>query len=239
MTIKLITFDLDDTLWDVKPPLIRAEKKQNNWLRVHRPKTESILDDKALLTFKKDVWKLYPELRNNVSEMRLKVLCELQRDAGYSDELALAGAKAAFNIFIKERCAVKLYPDVLGTISLLHTDFILGALTNGNADIFLTPVAKYFSFAYRAEDVGASKPSPELFEAARAYTDLTFKEIIHIGDDPAGDIMGAKGVGAKAIWLNRGHQPWAGEIDPDEEIHSLSELPKVLSNFSESLKYSL
>ena len=236
--IKVITFDLDDTLWDVGPPLVRAEKKQNDWLRINRPKITSILDEQVMLDFKKNIWNIYPELQHNVSQMRLKVLYELQRDAGYSSELALAGGKKAFEIFIKERCSVELYPDVLETIRALHKDFILGALTNGNADIFLTPVAKYFSFAYRAEDVGASKPSPELFEAARAHTNVTFKEIVHIGDDPTGDIVGAKQVGAKAIWLNRNGKPWKGRLDPDEEIHSFYELTGALSKISRSLKKS-
>ncbi len=165
-SIKVITFDLDNTLWDVEPSLVRAEKKQNSWLKKNRSRITTILDEQALLDFKKNIWNIYPDLQHNMTEMRLKVLYELQRDAGYNSEVALAGCKKAFEIFIKERCSVKLYTDVLEIIPELHKDFILGALTNGNADIFLTPAAKYFSFAYRAEDVGASKPSPELFEAA-------------------------------------------------------------------------
>ena len=230
--IKVITFDLDDTLWDVGPPLIRAEKKQNGWLKENRPKVISILDKQVLLEFKKDIWDRHPELQYNVSKMRFKVLFELQREAGYSSEVAFAGAESAFLIFLKHRCLVDLYTDVLETISALHADFILGALTNGNADIFLTPIAKYFSFAYRAEDVGASKPSPELFEAAKAHTGIIFKELLHIGDDPIGDIAGAKEVGARAIWLNRKERDWIGELSPDEEIRSLYELPSALSEIS-------
>ena len=33
--INLITFDLDDTLWDVRPALIKAEQAQNVWLQQH------------------------------------------------------------------------------------------------------------------------------------------------------------------------------------------------------------
>ncbi len=238
-SIKVITFDLDNTLWDVEPSLVRAEKKQNSWLKKNRSRITTILDEQALLDFKKNIWNIYPDLQHNVTEMRLKMLYELQRDAGYNSEDALAGCKKAFDIFIKERCSVELYTDVLETIPVLHKDFILGALTNGNADIFLTPASKYFSFAYRAEDVGASKPSPELFEAARAHTSVTFKEIVHIGDDPTGDIEGAKQVGAKAIWVNRRGKSWKGRIDPDEEIHSFYGLTKALSRISRSLKKSI
>ncbi len=235
-SIKVITFDLDNTLWDVEPSLVRAEKKQNSWLKKNRSRITTILDEQALLDFKKNIWNIYPDLQHNMTEMRLKVLYELQRDAGYNSEVALAGCKRAFEIFIKERCSVELYTDVLETIPALHKDFILGALTNGNADIFLTPAAKYFSFAYRAEDVGASKPSPELFEAAKSHTNVMFEEIVHIGDDPIGDIEGAKQVGAKAIWINRSGKSWEGRLHPDAEIRSFYELTKALSRISRSLE---
>ena len=36
MTIEVITFDLDNTLWDVEPALIKAEDAQREWLLEHR-----------------------------------------------------------------------------------------------------------------------------------------------------------------------------------------------------------
>ncbi|MDA0630486.1 MAG: HAD family hydrolase, partial [Proteobacteria bacterium] len=35
--IQCITFDLDDTLWDVRPALQKAEQAQNAWLDEHYP----------------------------------------------------------------------------------------------------------------------------------------------------------------------------------------------------------
>ena len=37
MPISVITFDLDNTLWDVEPALIKAEQAQQDWLLQHRP----------------------------------------------------------------------------------------------------------------------------------------------------------------------------------------------------------
>ena len=37
--IRVITFDLDDTLWDVRPALIKAEAAQNEWLKANYPGT--------------------------------------------------------------------------------------------------------------------------------------------------------------------------------------------------------
>ena len=35
--IKVIAFDLDDTLWAVKPVIIRAEKRLDEWLSLTVP----------------------------------------------------------------------------------------------------------------------------------------------------------------------------------------------------------
>ena len=51
-------------------------------------------------------------------------------------------------------------------LELLAQRYTLGALTNGNADIYKTDAAQYFDFAFSAEDMGASKPHPAMFQAA-------------------------------------------------------------------------
>ena len=38
--LKLITFDLDDTLWDVRPTLINAEKKTREFIETKLGKLE-------------------------------------------------------------------------------------------------------------------------------------------------------------------------------------------------------
>ena len=82
MTIKVITFDLDNTLWDVEPALLRAEGAQRVWLLEHRPGTIEQYDHQALWEFKKSVWKRFPHFVHNVSAMRHQMLLELQLAAG-------------------------------------------------------------------------------------------------------------------------------------------------------------
>ena len=38
MTIELITFDLDDTLWDTAPVIVSAEAVLRDWLTDNAPK---------------------------------------------------------------------------------------------------------------------------------------------------------------------------------------------------------
>ena len=38
MSIRLITFDLDDTLWDNRPVILGAEAAMRDWLALHTPR---------------------------------------------------------------------------------------------------------------------------------------------------------------------------------------------------------
>ena len=107
MAISVVTFDLDNTLWDVEPAIIRAEEAQQQWLRQHRPGATETFDDDALFEFKKSVWKRHPQLTHHVSQMRTQMLYELQTAAGYSEEDARSGADQAFAVFLRERHAVE------------------------------------------------------------------------------------------------------------------------------------
>ena len=56
-------------------------------------------------------------------------------------------------------------------------------------------------------DVGAEKPSPEIFEAAAARVGAPVPECVLIGDDLANDIDGARAVGMPSIWIARDGAP--------------------------------
>ena len=39
-------------------------------------------------------------------------------------------------------------------------------------------------------------------------------EVLHIGDDPLADVVGATRAGMQAVWLNREGRPWPDEFAP-------------------------
>ena len=232
MTIRVITFDLDNTLWDVSPALLRAEETQRAWMLEHRPGTLEDIDHETLLGVRQTVARENPQLLHHVSDMRRRVLYELQRHAGYCHADATAGAEAAFALFLQERHAVELYAEALDVIQSLHATYRLGALTNGNADIYKTDAGDYFDFAFLAEDIGASKPAPDMFHAAIERAGVRPREIAHVGDSLDHDVKGAKEVGLRAVWFNPGGEIAAGDVRPDAEIRCLTELPKALAGLS-------
>jgi HAD superfamily hydrolase (TIGR01509 family) len=228
LAISVITFDLDNTLWDVTPVLLRAEEIQQQWLLKHRPGTVEAFDHEALFEFKKSVWKRNPHLLHHVSQMRIQMLYELQIAAGYPEQEARSGAQQAFDVFLQERQKVVLYEEALGVLEQLAQRYTLGALTNGNADIYKTDAAEYFDFAFLAQDIGAHKPHPDMFQAAIEHSGVTADQIIHVGDDPEHDIRGARDMGMQTVWVNTGRKDWPGGERADEEVDNLRHLPEAI-----------
>ncbi|MFT6368573.1 MAG: putative hydrolase of the HAD superfamily, partial [Bacteroidia bacterium] len=98
--IKVITFDLDNTLWQVEPVLLRAEEGQRDWLIANRPGTIEHYDHDSLWEIKKSVWKRHPELAHQISKIRIQLLYELQLAAGFSEQESRTGAEQAFKVFL-------------------------------------------------------------------------------------------------------------------------------------------
>ncbi|MCB1700995.1 MAG: HAD family hydrolase [Halioglobus sp.] len=232
MDIKVITFDLDNTLWDVEPALLRAEKVQQDWLRQHRPGAVEAYDHDGLWDFKKAIWKRFPQLRHHVSKFRIQNLYELQVAAGYSEQESRTGAEQAFALFLEQRQQVQLYAEALSVLDTLSSRFTLGALTNGNADVYKTDAGDYFDFAFLAEDIGLSKPHPDMFHAALQRTGVEPCNVVHVGDDPEHDIAGARAVGMHTVWMNAREKTWPDGPPPSREISNLQQLPQAIAEIA-------
>ena len=160
--IEVITFDLDDTLWDVRPALIKAEAAQNLWLETHYPKTLSELGAEDLKRIRQHVLTREPQLAHRISAFRQTVLQQSLEETGLPTAEAEWAAKEAFGAFIARRHDVALYPESLPLLEELAQDYILGALTNGNADVTKTPAARCERCWRHRPEVGSSAAHPTL-----------------------------------------------------------------------------
>ena len=224
--IKVITFDLDDTLWDVRPALIKAEQAQNDWLLTHFPKIAPELEPDTAKARKRQLIKDQPELIHNISLFRQTFLKQLLLDAGLNADDAGKAAAEAFAEFIARRHHVALFEHAESVLTTLGQDYMLGALTNGNADVGKTPLGHFFAFALKAEEVGAAKPEAALFEAAMSRAGVGPEGLLHVGDSHEHDIVGAHRVGAASVWLSPDR---ADSEIADAVIGCLSELPAAVA----------
>ncbi|MFJ4144446.1 HAD family hydrolase [Pseudomonas sp. NPDC089734] len=227
--IKLITFDLDDTLWDTAPAIASAEAVLRDWLSEHAPRlgpvpVEHLWEIRARLV------EAEPSLKHRISTLRRRVLFHALQDAGYAHAQAQELADTSFEVFLHARHQVQIFPEVQPTLEILARTFTLGVITNGNADVRRLGLADYFAFALCAEDLGIGKPDPAPFREALKRGNSDASNAIHIGDHPSDDIEGAQRAGMRAIWYNPQGKTWESDRLPDAEIRSLSQLPEVLKH---------
>jgi len=223
--IELVTFDLDDTLWDSRPVLARAEEVQYAWIARHAPRVAARYSIAELQAYRRALAESTPELRHDFTALRRAALLRLLAAAGYDPLLAEDG----ISTFLRARSEVALFPEVDEVLRALAAEYRLAALTNGNTDLVHAGVAHYFEFGLAPSDTGTSKPDPAMFEAAWRRAGVAMTAMVHVGDGPYYDIEGAHRAQIPGIWVNRDGSPWPADYRrPQIEVASLRELPAAL-----------
>ena len=232
-TIKLITFDLDDTLWSVDGVLMRAEQGVFQWLGQHCPAVTHQYSLESLVENRLAYWKSQPALKHQISLMRRASLAHIIEGCGYSPDEAKVLSDGAFEVFMTFRHQVTLFDDALSAVEQLGKQYLLGVLSNGNACTKRLGIDGYFDFHYSAEQFNAGKPNSALFQAALDYAGATPAQMIHIGDNPKDDILGATQMGIHSIWFNREGNPWPeSDYRPSLQISRLAQLPAAVGQIA-------
>ena len=229
--IKVIGFDLDDTLWAVKPVIIGAEVALKAYLKDCLPNVD--FSQERLLTIRKQLLEEDPSLSFKLTVFRQTLLTRTMTDSGLETSQAEQLAAAAMAVFLQAINQVIFYPGTFAALSELAEDYILCALTNGNADIKKLGLDHLFEFSLSAEQVGAAKPDPTLFEAALKRTNIKAHEMIYVGDDPLLDVDAAAQLGIRTIWKSNPKKQSDLITKPDAQIQQLSELPAAVAQIIE------
>ena len=229
MSIQLITFDLDNTLWDVDQVIVRAESKMRHWMRTHIPESLEYYSQEFLPGLRQRVMSENPEKRFDLTFMRLEILFEVMQLCGQPEKIAKRNANQAFNIFFEARNQVNFFSGAIAMLEALQDKYIIYALTNGNADIEKTGLKKYMQGAISAADVSASKPNPQIFQRVSEITDVPPANSVHIGDNLVDDIEGAANANFLSIWVNlKAETLKTGGATPNKIVEHLSEIPEAI-----------
>lgn len=230
MTIKLITFDLDNTLWHTDPVIIRAEKIQWQSILSYCPEAQTRFTPGSLQELKNKVVQQHPELRHKLSALRIEFLFQLFIECEVHPTQARLFAQRVFADFLKARNQVTLFPGVLTVLETLQKDYQVIALSNGNSDLTAIGLSHLFQAHYHAENVPRPKPAEDMFLAALKYSGAKAHESIHVGDHPEQDIKAAKNLGFKTVWANIIQQKWPNAINKaDHEITHLDQLISIIT----------
>jgi putative hydrolase of the HAD superfamily len=226
--INVITFDLDDTLWDIYPVLIHAEQQVYEWLNDQIPGLCAQYDRLELRQRNVEMAQSFPELKHRLTELRIRTLAAVLEAEGISASQALEMSKQAFEIFIKARHEVTLFNYTVPLLSSLSQNYQLGVLTNGNADINRIGLGEYFDFSFASDQLNASKPQRDHFEAAENHCNCRAENMLHIGDHPRKDVQAAIDFGWHSIWVNFNNTDWKGRGEPSAVVSSLEEIPAAI-----------
>jgi FMN hydrolase / 5-amino-6-(5-phospho-D-ribitylamino)uracil phosphatase len=211
---RLITLDLDDTLWPCEPVIRAAELAMLDWLGARTPRIAAIHDPLSLRAHRVQLMAERPEIAHDLGKVRRLSLAMLLQELDYPPELAEELARDALEVFMAHRNRLEPFEDVEPVLRRLASRFSLVSITNGNADPELTPLRGIFNHHVTAARAGAAKPDPTVFELALELAGCTTGECLHIGDEPYLDVEAARALGIEAVWVNRHGRPWPVELEP-------------------------
>ena len=217
----VLSFDLDDTLWPVGPVIAAAENELLAWLRTRYPRAVCGHDIDSLRVLRTQVGERFPELGHDLTFLRHRALKDLFGAAGHAESLA----DEALEVFFSARNRVAFYDDVRPALRRLQSRYRLYALSNGNADLHRCGIADLFSGHVTARTAGAAKPDPRIFARLVAMAGVEARHVLHIGDDPLADVVGATQAGMQAVWLNRDAREWPTAFAaPTRTVSTLAEI---------------
>lgn len=227
--IKLVTLDLDNTLWEAETIIYDAHRAMVAWLTEHVPNCEPFLGDEAWRALRKQVIREHPEIAHHPTDIRKAML----RAALAPLLLELAELEYAidnaFNVFHEGRNSVAPFPEAIELLTYLQAHVPVVAITNGNSDLTRIGIAHYFQHIVSAESAGFAKPHPEIFlKALQLAGNIAPREALHVGDHIEEDVEAARRLGFKTIWVNPGKVDKPLHCHPDRIVHSAAELLSVI-----------
>jgi HAD superfamily hydrolase (TIGR01549 family) len=232
MTVKAVFFDWFNTLAHYEPPREETAAQVLRKLGYEVP-VESI---RVAIAHGDRIW--FEENTRSPIRMRSReeqagayVLYQqtMLRDLGIdpdSNPEVLAASVAGMRA-IAANTRFVLYEDVLPALkSLKAADVKTGVLTNLDRD--MAPIARELGLESLVDlyvtsgEIGVDKPNAAIFLAALRKAGVRASEAIHVGDQYAVDVVGARGVGIAGVLIDRFGTSSEGADCP--KIRSLSEV---------------
>ena len=221
---KVLSFDLDNTIYDCETVLRKAEA----WFAKYLYERYQLVNPKLA---EYDFWAKIKNqclannqaLANDVTALRAYSLLDAFKFLGKN--ISEQEAFALVAEFVKVRSKGFVSDKMKRYLRDLKSHYEICAISNGNVDTKILGVDDIFKIDFRPRiDAYNCKPYADLFIQCAQHYRVDNWEILHIGDDPYTDVMGAVFAGCQSAWVYRGYTG----ISPDE--HHLKVLPSVSVN---------
>lgn len=226
--IEAISFDLDDTLYNNSPYIEAAESALISYIEEQYP-IAAHLTSHDWIILKRAALQDYPELGNDISQLRMKTLQNGFHLARMEPNLIPSAVSDCFNMFHKARSNFMVSNEVLNVLKALAQVVPLAAITNGNVDCKAIGIDRYFTSIIHASPKTPMKPHSSMFNFTSEALNIPATNILHVGDDLEKDIQGAIQAGFQSAWfaMNRPMQlnrETKAPLLPHVQLNKLSEL---------------
>ena len=224
-----IFFDLDHTLWDFD------KNSDLTFFKILKKNNRNIDVSKFLNSYhpiNRKYWELYRENKVSKADLRYYRLSDTFKKLNYdiNDDLI---NQLAIDYIEHLSDFNHLIPDTLIVLNSLKSNYRMHIITNGFKEVQKRKLEKskliqYFDSVTISEDVGVKKPHKLIFDHALTAANANVENSVMIGDNFNADILGALGVGMKAIYYDF-HKTNEQERENLIIIKNLKELIKILN----------
>jgi putative hydrolase of the HAD superfamily len=221
----VVSFDLDETLWEFMPMMDGALRVTVERLEEREPRATGITVEE-LHRARSDVG---AEMEGTYEQLRTESFRRVLAARGVFDP---ALPRWMVDMWMTARVeSVVLHDDVEPELDELERrGYLLGAITNGNFPLDQLELARRMAFIVHAEHAGGEKPEPAPFALAMELSGGLPSRWVHVGDSIESDVVGAQAFGLKAVWINRRGYPPPDGVTPDAELPSLAGLTGVVES---------
>ena len=230
LPFKVMSFDLDDTLYDNSEVIRLAELNCVDFLRNSSHINQLDLD--YWHSWKHQIERNDPILCEDVTAWRMATIQAMLQFHDKNTVEIEEICRDAMDYFLQWRHKIDVPQQSFEVLNLLQSKYKLAALTNGNVVPERIGFSQFALTLWGGKN-GRAKPHCDLFHQAAKYFRVEPHEILHIGDNLTSDVQGAIQAGCQAVWLNLSEKTFAqfeeASVLPTVEISVLSDLLKLNS----------
>ena len=197
--VKVIGFDLDDTLWDNSQVIEAAIAEQFHCILSYLPDANLV---ELKQQYQQNVSLLLSDDSTRYEDVALlrssalKLLCQ---HYGLKQEVA----EQAFRIFVKKRQEVQLFEGCIDLLERLKSHYTLVAISNGNANLTTIGIRHYFQYHWCAGIDGRAKPHPDMLIKMCQKLAVSPMQMLYIGDKVSMDYAAAKAASCYGVVISQ------------------------------------
>lgn len=196
-----LSFDLDGTLYENQRVIMKAEQQLETFIQNQHPCLSHFqLSD--LNQLRQELRLREPTIYHDTTKWRWRAIYLSLRKKNINSTTATICANSAIQNFLFWRSSIDIPIETHTTLASLGDQYPMVAITNGNADLTILGLAKYFKFILKAGLDGRPKPYGDMYHLAKNLLRVEARKILHVGDDLRTDVAGAFLVGFQTCWLN-------------------------------------